>query len=95
MLALRFRLKESDEYRKHWNMYHHFLGYALLAAIAVNIFQGIGILEANKTWKVAYIGILGTLGGITVALEIYTWVKFCRDKRQKNGSATNKQNPKT
>ncbi|KAE8125508.1 hypothetical protein FH972_020307 [Carpinus fangiana] len=82
MLALRFRLKENDEYRKHWNMYHHFLGYALLATIAVNIFQGIAILEPNRTWKSAYIGILGSLAAITLAFEVFTWAKFLVDKKR-------------
>jgi hypothetical protein len=82
MLALRFRLKENDDYRKHWNMYHHFLGYALLATIAVNIFQGIAILEPNRTWKSAYIGILGSLAAITLAFEVFTWAKFLADKKR-------------
>ena len=92
MLALRFRLKENDDYRKHWNMYHHFLGYALLAATSVNIFQGIAILEPNRTWKSAYIGILGSLAAITLAFEVFTWAKFLLDKKS---SKKPPSNPKT
>ncbi|EXB63290.1 hypothetical protein L484_012480 [Morus notabilis] len=76
MLALRLRPKQHDDYRKYWDMYHHFLGYALLAVIAVNVFHGIGIMKPNNTWKWAYIGILGVLGLITLVLEIFTWAKF-------------------
>uniref|UniRef100_A0A2N9G7H4 DOMON domain-containing protein n=1 Tax=Fagus sylvatica TaxID=28930 RepID=A0A2N9G7H4_FAGSY len=56
MLAFRLKPKKTDEYRKHWNMYHHFLGYALLAVISVNIFQGISIVKPVHTWKWVYIG---------------------------------------
>lgn len=49
MLALRLKPKDTDEYYVYWNMYHHFLGYALLAIISVEIFQGIAILNADHT----------------------------------------------
>lgn len=84
MLAFRLKPKETDDYRKHWNMYHHFLGYALLATISVNIFQGIAILKPVYTWKWAYIAILGAFGAVTIAFEIYTWIKFKRDIKNKN-----------
>lgn len=76
MLALRLMPKESDEYRKYWNIYHHFLGYALLGLISVNIFVGIKILDLNHAWKWAYTGILGALGAVALAFEVFTWVKF-------------------
>ncbi|WCJ32965.1 Cytochrome b561 and DOMON domain-containing protein At5g35735 [Euphorbia peplus] len=76
MLALRLKPEKKDEYRKYWNMYHHFLGYALLAVISINIFNGIDILKPDKTWRWAYIGILVAFAAIVAALEIYTWTKF-------------------
>ncbi|XP_027062313.1 cytochrome b561 and DOMON domain-containing protein At4g12980 [Coffea arabica] len=76
MFALRLKPKRNDDYRVYWNMYHHFLGYSLLAIISVNIFHGISILNADHTWKWAYIGLLCLLGSIAVVLEIYTWIKF-------------------
>lgn len=76
MLALRLKPTEKDEYRKYWNMYHHFLGYGLLVIIIMNIFKGISILQAGKGWKWAYIGILALLGAIILGLEIFTWGKF-------------------
>ena len=86
MLALRLKPKESDDYRRYWNMYHHFLGYALLAVIAINIFKGISILKGGSGWRWAYIGILILLGAVTLGLEIYTWVKFIGEKRRRNKS---------
>ncbi|XP_057977468.1 cytochrome b561 and DOMON domain-containing protein At5g35735-like [Malania oleifera] len=84
MLALRLRPGDNDEYRKYWNMYHHFLGYALIAVISVNIFHGIDILKPDElTWKWAYIGLLALLASITLAFEIFTWVKFCIQKSKR------------
>ncbi|KAH7544415.1 hypothetical protein JRO89_XS15G0163800 [Xanthoceras sorbifolium] len=52
MLALRLMPRSKDEYRKFWDLYHHSLGYALLAAIAIDIFLGIGILKpADRSWR--------------------------------------------
>lgn len=82
MLALRLRPSQKDEYRKYWNMYHHFLGYGLLVIIIMNIFKGIHILQAGNGWKWAYIGILTILGAIVLGLEIVTWAKFCYDKQK-------------
>ncbi|EYU33657.1 hypothetical protein MIMGU_mgv1a026502mg [Erythranthe guttata] len=76
MVALRLKPKSGDEYRSYWNMYHHFLGYALLALISVNIFVGISIIGAGRAWKWAYIGILGCLGAVALAFEVLTWIKF-------------------
>ncbi|KAI9390974.1 hypothetical protein POPTR_007G024700v4 [Populus trichocarpa] len=84
MLALHLKPRKTDEYRKYWNMYHHFLGYALLAVISVNIFHGIDILRPDHSWKWAYVGILGVFAVIAIALEIYTWAKFLtEDKKSK------------
>ncbi|KAM6580500.1 hypothetical protein CsatA_004274 [Cannabis sativa] len=94
MLALRLRPKPHDDYRKYWDMYHHFLGYALLAVISVNMFQGIAILKPNTTWKWAYIAILAALGVATLTLEIVTWTKFIKEKKtkRKNNNDSNREN---
>jgi hypothetical protein len=92
MLALHLKPRKTDEYRKYWNMYHHFLGYALLAVISVNIFHGIDILRADHSWKWAYVGILGVFAVIAIALEIFTWAKFLteykKSKTVKQGSGS-------
>ncbi|XVF77388.1 hypothetical protein PTKIN_Ptkin14bG0038900 [Pterospermum kingtungense] len=87
MLAFRLKPNREDEYRKHWNVYHHFLGYALLVMIPVNIYQGIKILKPdNQVWKWVYNGILVLLALVVLALEIYTWGKFLYGKCWKPSS---------
>ncbi|PON91927.1 Cytochrome b561 and DOMON domain-containing protein [Trema orientale] len=92
MLALRLRPKPHDDYRKYWDMYHHFLGYALLAVIAINMFRGIAILKPDHTWKWAYIGVLGVLAAVTLALEIFTWTKFFKKDDKKDKKETPQTN---
>ncbi|KAJ4725137.1 Cytochrome b561 and DOMON domain-containing protein [Melia azedarach] len=91
MLALRLRPDKNDEYRKFWDMYHHFLGYALLAVISVNIFNGIDILKSDQTWRSAYIGLLGIFAIITLAFEAYSWFKFLADKQNKKATRDSQQ----
>ncbi|XP_059664621.1 cytochrome b561 and DOMON domain-containing protein At3g25290-like [Cornus florida] len=95
MVALRLRPRATDDYRKYWDMYHHFLGYALLALISVNIFHGIAILKPQNNWKWIYIGLLGILLSITLVMEIYTWVAFARKNKRTNTTPTNTDQGKT
>ncbi|XP_047942339.1 cytochrome b561 and DOMON domain-containing protein At5g47530-like isoform X3 [Salvia hispanica] len=78
MTALRLKPKRADEYRTYWNMYHHFLGYSLIVVAAVNIFQGINIIESgtHHHWRWSYVGALGLMGAVATSLELYTWLKF-------------------
>ncbi|KAJ7963770.1 Cytochrome b561 and DOMON domain-containing protein [Quillaja saponaria] len=80
MLALQLRPKEKDDYSKYWNLYHHLLGYALLAVIIINIFKGIEITKGDPNWKWAYIAILVFLSAVTLGFEIFTWSKFLLHK---------------
>ncbi|KAK9024707.1 hypothetical protein V6N11_004865 [Hibiscus sabdariffa] len=91
MLAFRFKPAREDEYRKHWNVYHHFLGYALLVMIPVNMYKGIKILKPeNRIWKWAYNGILVFLAMVVLVLEIYTWAKFlCAKYYKKSNQGSN------
>ncbi|KAL2476090.1 Cytochrome b561 and DOMON domain-containing protein [Abeliophyllum distichum] len=84
MFALRLKPKRTDPYRDYWNMYHHFLGYALLTLISINIFKGIAILKPEDTWKWTYIGVLGFLGTTALAFEVYTWTKFVLERKSQN-----------
>lgn len=81
-MAIKFKPGPTDEFRKVWNIYHHFLGYALLALIYINIFEGLKILkpENKEKWKYAVIGILIALGLITLVLEVHTWRKFIKER---------------
>ncbi|KAL5126322.1 Cytochrome b561 and DOMON domain-containing protein [Glycine soja] len=92
MLAFRLKPKVTDDYRKYWNMYHHFLGYGLLAIIFINIFKGITILEGGVAWKWGYIGNLALLGTIAFGLEVFTWIRFFMLKH-KQGHKANKNQP--
>ncbi|XP_057795287.1 cytochrome b561 and DOMON domain-containing protein At4g12980-like [Salvia miltiorrhiza] len=80
MLAWRLRPAPDDGYRTYWNMYHHFLGYAIMALISFNIFLGIKILEPEHVWKWAYIGVLGGLGSVALSFELLGWTKFLIEK---------------
>ncbi|KAJ4835694.1 hypothetical protein Tsubulata_032547 [Turnera subulata] len=83
-LAIRLKPEETDEYRKHWNLYHHCLGYSLLVVISLNMFHGINILKPHQAvWRWAYVGILALLGVIVIAFEICTWAKFMRKPKPK------------
>ncbi|XP_045830589.1 cytochrome b561 and DOMON domain-containing protein At3g25290-like [Trifolium pratense] len=93
MLAFRLKPKATDDYRKYWNMYHHFLGYGLLAIIFINIFKGINILHGGESWRWSYIGILICLGAFAFTLEIFTWIKFIMVKwHNHNNNRANQQN---
>lgn len=75
MFALCLQPKREDECHRCWEIYHQLLGYALIAMIIANIFQGIDSQSHSEKWKWAYMGILGVLGFIAVVLEIFRWVK--------------------
>lgn len=78
MLASFLKPTKADKYRHYWNLYHHFVGYALLSLVVINILKGFAILQPPKIWKHTYIGLLILLASIAFGLEIYTWVKFYR-----------------
>ncbi|WJX59519.1 hypothetical protein P8452_44830 [Trifolium repens] len=69
MLAFRLKPKATDDYRKYWNMYHHFLGYGLLAIIFINIFKGINILHGA-------VGRHRMVGQFRGCIRYYLGIKF-------------------
>lgn len=78
-LALLFRPKTTNKYRKYWKSYHHFVGYACVVIGVVNVFQGFEAMEASRSYaKLAYCLCLSTLIGVSIALEVNSWVVFCR-----------------
>ncbi|TKY53946.1 integral to membrane [Spatholobus suberectus] len=79
VFALFLRPNKDHKYRVYWNVYHYLVGYATIIISIVNVFQGFKTLEnyvgdRYNSWKHAYIGIIGALGGIAVFLEAYTWI---------------------
>lgn len=96
MLALRLKPDKRDEYRKHWNKYHHFLGYALLVVIAYNIFKGISVLrQEEKAWRWGYAVVIAVLVSIFLGCEVYTWIRFCNLKKAEKNPKNNPPPPTT
>ncbi|KAK9268066.1 hypothetical protein L1049_010505 [Liquidambar formosana] len=73
-------LQPKKKCRKCWEIYHHILGYALLALIIANIFQGVKNQSSAAKWKWFYVGELGVLATIAVVLELFRCIKFLRDQ---------------
>ncbi|XP_057534675.1 cytochrome b561 and DOMON domain-containing protein At4g12980-like [Amaranthus tricolor] len=74
IFALFLRPKKEHKLRFYWNIYHHSIGYAIIILGIINVFKGLTILDPAKKWKSTYVSILIVLGGITVLLEVFTWV---------------------
>uniref|UniRef100_A0A2C9U5E6 Cytochrome b561 domain-containing protein n=1 Tax=Manihot esculenta TaxID=3983 RepID=A0A2C9U5E6_MANES len=75
MLAICLQPKREDDHRRWWKIYHQVLGYALIAMIIANIFQGIQNEAHSEKWKWVYVGVLVALGFVGISLEIFRWVK--------------------
>ncbi|CAJ1941469.1 unnamed protein product [Sphenostylis stenocarpa] len=79
VFALFLRPNKDHKLRVYWNAYHYLVGYATISISIANVFKGFETLEnyvGNRynSWKHAYIGIIGALGGIAVFLEAFTWI---------------------
>ncbi|XP_062027801.1 cytochrome b561 and DOMON domain-containing protein At2g04850 [Rosa rugosa] len=82
-LALLFRPKTTTKFRKYWKSYHHFVGYACVVLGVVNVFQGFEVMGAARSYaKLAYCLGLSTLLGVCIALEVNSWVVFCRKSKE-------------
>ncbi|KAG8378811.1 hypothetical protein BUALT_Bualt07G0023700 [Buddleja alternifolia] len=82
-LALLFRPKTTNKFRKYWKSYHHFVGYACVVLGVVNCFMGFEVMgEGGSYAKLAYCLCLSTLIGICIALEVNSWVIFCRKAKE-------------
>ncbi|ERM94617.1 hypothetical protein AMTRI_Chr03g143170 [Amborella trichopoda] len=76
VLALRQQREKDDRRSTKWVIYHHFVGYSLLATIILNIYKGFHILDPPLGYQWSYYGLLIFMGAIVVLLEIWTWCKF-------------------
>ncbi|KAL3521845.1 hypothetical protein ACH5RR_014679 [Cinchona calisaya] len=79
--ALLLRPKKDHKYRIYWTVYHRSFGYAILVLSIINIFKGLDILNPEKIWKIAYVGILVALAALAVILEVITWFVVVRRKK--------------
>ncbi|XP_057955209.1 cytochrome b561 and DOMON domain-containing protein At2g04850 [Malania oleifera] len=82
-LALLFRPKTTNKFRKYWKSYHHFVGYGCVVLGVVNCFQGFEVMGASRSYaKLGYCLSLSTLIGVCIALEFNSWVIFCRKAKE-------------
>jgi hypothetical protein len=82
-LALLFRPKTTNKFRRYWKSYHHFVGYACVVMGVVNVFQGFEVLREGRSYaKLGYCLCLSTLVGVCVAMEVNSWVVFCRKAKE-------------
>ncbi|KAK2995658.1 hypothetical protein RJ640_013615 [Escallonia rubra] len=82
-LALLFRPKTTTKFRKYWKSYHHFVGYACVVLGVVNVFQGFDVMGEGRSYaKLAYCLCLSTLIGVCLAMEVNSWVIFCRKAKE-------------
>lgn len=82
-LALLFRPKTTHKFRRYWKSYHHFVGYGCVIVGVVNVFQGFEAMGEGKSYvKLAYCLCLSTLIGFSIALEVNSWVVFCRKSKE-------------
>ncbi|CAA0826680.1 Cytochrome b561 and DOMON domain-containing protein [Striga hermonthica] len=84
-MALLFRPKTTHRFRRYWKSYHHFVGYACVVLGVVNCFQGLEAL--GESWwssyaKLGYSLCLSSLVGVCIALEVNSWVVFCRKAKE-------------
>lgn len=93
-LALRLKPHKNDDLHMYWSIYHHSLGYALLAVISVNIFKGIKILQEEDTWRPAYIAIIASLVFIFFVFEIINWLKFKHDQLENQKAMSSNGTPR-
>ncbi|KAK1292592.1 hypothetical protein QJS10_CPB17g02048 [Acorus calamus] len=95
VFALLLRPNKDNKYRLYWNIYHHSVGYTVIILSVVNIFKGFDILDPEKKWKHAYIGIIIALGAIALILEAITWpivIKRRRSGEEKSHHGVNVAN---
>ncbi|KAF2288846.1 hypothetical protein GH714_016954 [Hevea brasiliensis] len=74
----------DHKYRLYWNIYHHTVGYTVIILSITNIFKGFDILNPEKKWKNAYIGVIAALAFNAVWLEGYTWYLVVKRRRSES-----------
>ncbi|XP_021831659.1 cytochrome b561 and DOMON domain-containing protein At5g47530 [Prunus avium] len=88
VFALLLRPNKDHKFRFYWNIYHQATGYAVIILSIVNIFEGFDILQPDKKWKNAYIGLIIALGVQAALLEAYTWYVVLKRKRSEKAPST-------
>ncbi|EXC34917.1 Ferric-chelate reductase 1 [Morus notabilis] len=82
-LALLFRPKTTNKFRRYWKSYHHFVGYSCVVLGVVNVFQGFEVMGEGRSYaKLVYCMCLASLVGGCVSLEVNSWIVFCRKAKE-------------
>ncbi|XP_078436699.1 cytochrome b561 and DOMON domain-containing protein At4g17280-like [Wolffia australiana] len=81
VFALFLRPNKDHKRRIYWNVYHHLVGYSIIVLSVINIFEGFEILDREKNWRTAYIGVISAIAGVAVILEVLTWFIVIRRRR--------------
>ncbi|MFS7921862.1 putative cytochrome b561 and DOMON domain-containing protein [Helianthus anomalus] len=89
VFALLLRPKPDNKYRIYWNIYHAGIGYATISLGITNVFKGLDILDPEKKWKHAYIGVLISLAAIAALLEAFTWFIVLKRKKEEKQQEPN------
>ncbi|KAF7000320.1 hypothetical protein CFC21_016254 [Triticum aestivum] len=80
--ALLIRPKKTVKVRFYWNLYHWSVGYTVVVLGVVNVFKGIGILQADQKYRHAYLGAVLVLAVVAFVLELVTLtVRFKKGRR--------------
>lgn len=98
VFALLLRPNKDHKYRIYWNVYHHSIGYSTIVLSVINVFRGLDILDPDRRWRRAYIGIIIALGAVALVLEAFTWPIVLKrrardsDKSHRGSNAVNNTN---
>ena len=80
--ALLIRPKKTVKVRFYWNLYHWSVGYTVVVLGVVNVFKGIGILQADQKYRHAYLGAVLVLAVVAFVLELVTLTVRFKKGRQ-------------
>ncbi|KAB1221757.1 hypothetical protein CJ030_MR2G028592 [Morella rubra] len=84
MLAIFWLPKKEHKRRRCWEIYHHSLGYAVIALIIANTLVGITNQGQAEKLKWIYVVILGVLALTALGLETFRWNKSIRLQQHSN-----------
>ncbi|EPS57719.1 hypothetical protein M569_17098, partial [Genlisea aurea] len=71
--ALLIRPEKGSKSRKYWNLFHQNGGRVLILLAVSNVFYGINLGGAGRSWNVGFSVALAVLFGISLVLELRMW----------------------
>ncbi|KAL3828943.1 hypothetical protein ACJIZ3_017745 [Penstemon smallii] len=81
--AVFLRPDKDHKYRIYWNIYHYSVGYAILILGIFNVLGGFRMLKPDPKYIIinAYFAVIFVLVGISILLEIITWIIVIKNKK--------------